>query len=241
MLEYTNKKEGKYMTDLELKKAIETYRMQLEGQQMLLESVASKAIFAFTSQYFSNVSEESIQSISKDEILRKAFLSTFGNTKESSNLVVSLNYIQKVDATLSDGQPELVSIHWKYNQIEELLRVNDKTLQKTSDGLNIYNLYCDLETNRPFLIGVEEQDFLKNVHKIFIPFKPTTETYHYNSKSLEKITKGSATKSFNRLQLYYFRLLLDSSREEAVTRIRKLTSKELEEICLDKDDIRIYK
>lgn len=223
MLEYTNKKEGKYMTDLELKQARETYKMQVEGQQMLLERVANKAVFAFTKQYFSNVSEESIMSISKDEILRNAFLSIFGNTKESSQILFYINCIQRKDACISDGRPELTSIDWS------------KGFLDVPKPLNKYNLYCDLETNQPRLIELSSDENNSDQNIIFIPNHflkcPSKETYFYSSKSLEKITKGYATEPFNRLQLYYFRQLLETSRDEAVKRVKSLDAKEINAIC----------
>lgn len=215
------------MTELELKQARETYKMQLEGQQMLLERVANKAVFAFTKQYFSNVSEESIMSISKDEILRNAFLSIFGNTKESSQILFYINCIQRKDACISDGRPELTSIDWS------------KGFLDVPKPLNRYKLYCDLETNQPRLIELSNQLNYNDSHNIiFLPNYyyegPITETYYYSSKSLEKITKGYVTEAFNRLQLYYFKQLLETSREEAVKRVKSLDIKEINAICKSK-------
>lgn len=224
MLEYTNKKEGPIMTELELKQARETYKMQLEGQRMLLESVANKAVFAFTKQYFSNVSEENIKSISEDEILRNAFLSTFENTKESSQILFYINCIQRKDACISDGQPELTSIDWFKGDVPE--------------PLNKYNLYCDLETNQPRLMELSSNKDNSNSNIYILPNSffecPSKETYFYSSKGLDKITKGYATEAFNRLQLYYFKQLFETSRDEAVKRVRNLKIDELNEICNSK-------
>lgn len=212
------------MTDLELKKAIEKYKMQVEGQRMLLESVANKAVSVFANQYFSNVNEENITAIPKDEILRNAFLSTFRETQESSNLLVYINHIQRINARIDDGQPNLMSINW----------ANEEEWKQ--NGMCLFTFYCDLETNKPFLVGEDNlKSFLKQAYIIrLLDYFPTTESYHYNSKSLEKITKGSATASFNRLQLYYFKQLLETSREGAVSRIKKLTHEEMSTICNSK-------
>lgn len=236
-----NQEKRKKMTDIELKKARIDYKMQLEGQKQLSECLANSSVKTFVSQFFSDTNEESIKNVSKDEILRRSFLKTFQNTEESSHLMVWINYIQKTNANLSDGQPVLESINWKRRKVTELIEMNGEKLLKTPNGLNIYNLYCDLETNIPYLISEEhKKEFFKKANSIFVPFKPVTETYQYNSSSLERITKGSAEKSFNRLQLYYFRLLLDNSKskEEAITRIKSLTTKQMTDICLD-DESRI--
>lgn len=221
------------MTEIELKQAKENYKMLLEGRRILLESVANKAVSTFTKQYFSNVSEESIMSITKDEILRNAFLSTFGETKESSNLIIFLNQGLRINSNINDGQPEFVGIGCKQDSLLPM-------------ELSMHLLYCDLETNQPIIINAENPDEIRYRNKYFdwipIPnYISKKENYYYSSTSLEKISKGSATEAFNRLQLYYFKQLLETSYEEAVTRIRKLTTKELEDICLDKEDIRIYK
>lgn len=207
------------MTDLELKKAIEKYKMQLEGQRILLESVANNAVSTFTSQYFSNVNEENVKKITKEEILRNAFLSTFQYTKESSQILFYINCIQRKDACINDGQPELTSIDWS------------KGVLGIPKPLKLYNLYCDLETNQPRLIELSSN----NNSIIFMPNHflecPSKETYFYSSKGIEKITKGYATEPFNRLQLYYFKQLLETSRDEAIKRVKSLNDKEINAIC----------
>lgn len=213
------------MTDLELKKARELYKMQLEGQRILLESVANKAVSTFAKQYFADVNEDTIKKIPEDEILRNAFLSTFGNTKESERILFYINCIQREDASISDGRPELLSIDWS------------KVILDVPKPLNKYNLYCDLETNQPVLVDfTSDKNRDKNI--IFLPKNflecPLKETYYYSSKSLEKITKGYATEPFKRLQLYYFKQLLESSREEAVSRVKNLNIKEINAICNSK-------
>ena len=92
-----------------------------------------------------------------------------------------------------------------------------------------------METNRPLLLGdniPEEFDYLFNI--LLLPdYIPQKESYHYNCHSLEKITKGSATIPYERLQLYYFKELLKASKkEEVVKRMKSLTKQELESICL---------
>ncbi len=137
---------------------------------------------------------------------------------------VFINYIQRNSNKIDDGQPELISIDWK-REIE-------------LEPSEWYNFYCNLETGVPILIKHNDEVLRKyfsiNTH-IFIPnYSPQTETYHYNNHSLEKITKGSATFPFNRLQLYYFRLLLENSCEDAIKRIKSLSLKEKEEIYCSK-------
>lgn len=214
------------MTEIELKQAKENYKMLLEGRDMLFESVANMAVSTFTKQYFSNVSEESIMSITKDEILRNAFLSTFGNTKESSNLIIFLNQGLRINSNINDGQPEFVGIGCKQDSLLPM-------------ELSMHLLYCDLETNQPIIINAENPDEIRYRNKYFdwipIPnYTPKKENYYYSSTSLDKISKGSATEAFNRLQLYYFKQLLETSYEEAVSRVIKLTPNEVKSICYSK-------
>lgn len=214
------------MTDLELKQAREEYEMQLKGRRMLLESLKSKEISAFTQQHFSNVSEKSILEVSEDEILRKAFLSTFGNTKESSNLIIFLNQGLRINSNINDGQPEFVGIGCKQDSLLPM-------------ELSMHLLYCDLETNQPIIINAGNPDEIRYRNKYFdwipIPnYTPKKENYYYSSTGLEKISKGSATEAFNRLQLYYFKQLLETSYEEAVSRVIKLTPNEVKSICYSK-------
>ncbi len=230
------------MTDLELRRARDEYKTQLKGKRKMLRSLSNSDVQTVMNQYFPNVNK--IRELSQDEILRNAFLANFRNTKESSKLMVWLNYVQRMDDSISDGQPTIASIKWEYYKSLELIRMNEEVpkLLETLNEANIYNLYCDLETNEPFLISeANKQEFLKKSHQILIPVEPRTETYHYNSHSLERITKGPATESFNRLQLYYFKQLLKYSRKKAVARVEQLTTNELDDICLDKDFTRIYK
>lgn len=227
------------MTDIELKNARVNYKMQLEGQRKLLECLANNSVKTFANQFFSDTNEESITAVSKDEILRRSFLKTFQNTKQSNNLMVWLNYIQRTNANLCSGRPVLESIDWRLENMMELIRMNGEKLLKTQNGLNIYNLYCDLETNTPYLVNDEEkQNFFEKRHlrPIFLPLKSRNETYQYNEHSLERISKGFAAQSFDRLQLYYFKLLLDKEnpKEEVAQRIRSLTIQEKENICLEK-------
>lgn len=166
-------------------------------------------------------------------MLRRAFLSVFQNTKESSNLLVYLNRIVRINDKIDDGQPDLVSIGWKESRfIPE--NFEKKSITEKQE-LKAYSLYCDLETNRPLLLGdniPEEFGYLFNI--LLLPgYILQEEIYHFNSHSLEKITKGSATMPYERLQLYYFKELLKASKkEEVVKRMKSLTKQELESICL---------
>ncbi len=212
------------MTDLELEKARKDYRMGLEGQRKLLECVANKAVSIFTDQYFPNVNEEKISSISKDEILRAAFLANFQDTEASSNLLVYLNRIQRIDNYISDGRPELKSVIWEKE---------GKTVYPK--GIHLFGFYVDLETNQPSLINQEMQECLDTSYFLSLPdYTPQTETYHYNSKSQEKITKGKATDAFNRLQLYYFKQIYETDYEQAVLHMQLLSDDQLRKICLTK-------
>lgn len=230
--------EVQYMTEVELSNAKFKYETLKAGKRLMLESLKNEEMHQFASVYFSNVNKEKIQSIHNDEILRYTFLSTFRDTKESSRLMIWLNYVERVDGILCDDQPILSSINWdskwliKKRKELNLFKENEMLLLKTPGRLNIYNLYCDLETNKPFLVrDIDESEFFRTSHAMFIPCNPISEMYTYNSHSLDQITKGTLTKAFNRLQLYYFRLLLNNSKDNSLTRMKKLTSKDLEEIC----------
>lgn len=200
------------MTDLELKNARIAYKMQLEGKRKLLESLANIPIQEFTKQFYPNIKAESILSISDDEILRRTFLRTFQDTKDSMQLMVYLNKVVRNNGTISDAFPYFESIIW------------DNSIKCDLLGEKIYTLFCDLETNNPILIpNYSLNEFLTNIYSIKLSNKPISETYYYNSKSLDKINKGSIEESYNRLQLYYFKELLISSREEAVEKVKILT------------------
>lgn len=232
MLEYTTKKEGTKMTDIELSKARIIYKLHKKGQKDVLENVSHGSMNFFLKTYM-NITQEKIASITDDEMLRRAFLSVFQNTKESNNLLVYLNRIVRINDKIDDGQPDLVSIGWKESKfIPE--NFEKKSITEKQE-LKAYSLYCDLETNRPLLLGdniPEEFDYLFNI--LLLPdYIPQEESYHFNCHSLEKITKGSATIPYERLQLYYFKELLKASKkEEVVQRMKCLTKRELTSICL---------
>lgn len=224
MLEYENKKEGENMTEFELQKARDEYKKQIEGKRLLLEALKNESISSFTKHYFANVKDSNIQSFTNDEILRNVFLSTFRDTKESKNLYIYINRIKRKNVFISDGQPILESISWE-NAGKE--RFGD---------LELYSFYCDLETNKPLLVGKNEIDaFINRTPYLELPdYTPKTETYHYNSSNLEQITKGFATEKFNRLQLYFFKELLENSYDRAVARILNLTNQQKNAICSGK-------
>lgn len=222
------------MTDLELSKAKIIYKLHKKGKEDVLRSLSHGGMKSFLNAY-ANITQEKIEAIAEEEMLKRAFLSTFQNTEESSNLLVYINRIVRTSERIDDGQPDLESVNW------ELCKNIPEGLEKLSlydskkENLNVYSLYCDLETNRPLLLGdctPNRFDYLFNI--LLLPdYIPQTESYHYNSQSLEKITKGSAKEKFNRLQLYYFRELLETSKkEEVIKRMKSLTKKELTNICI---------
>lgn len=171
-----------------------------------------------------DLTEEKIKNIPDDEILRNTFLSVFQHTKESSNLYVHLDSIRRINAVINDERPELVSVYFEDSK---------ENIGKIKNGLHTYSLYCNLENNEPVLIGSRNaREFLENMHIISLLNCGSADIYHYNSKSLEKITKGSATIPYNRLQLYYFRQLFDTSREKANARMLSLTKEDYRDICL---------
>ncbi len=209
------------MTDMELSKAKKEYKELIEGKKRLIYFFNGSLNNKFAFNYF-NVDKEKVNAITNDVILRNTYLSVFQETKESSNLLVYINHIARLNDTINDGQPDFVSIDWKKKQ------------ETMPNGMHNYALFCDLETNHPVLFEdntINEWAHLMNV--IWLPdYSPKEETYHYNSKSLEVITKGSATEKYNRLQLYYFKELLESTKkEDVVTRMKHLTKQELREIC----------
>ncbi len=207
------------MTNLELEKARNEYYYQLAGKKEMLECMNSYLARKFALNL--GIDKDKIEAITEDMILRNTFLSIFQNTKNSNNLMVYINHIQKTNNRIDDGQPELVSINRKTNNPPQELQLSI--------------LYCDLETNKPILINSENKEEIKDKTELLLPdYTPQIETYHYSSHSLEKISKGFATKKFDRLQLFYFRELLEHSREETVERIRKLSIEEMRKICQGK-------
>lgn len=220
------------MTDIELSKAKIIYKLHKQGKEDVLRSLSHGGMKSFLNAY-ANITQEKIEAIAEEEMLKRVFLSTFQNTEESSNLLVYLNRIVRLNDKIDDAQPDLESINWEESKF--LPKGVEKLSIEERKKLKAYSLYCDLETNRPILIGddiPEEFDYLFNL--ITLPdYIPQTESYHYSSQSLEKITKGSAKEMFNRLQLYYFRELLETSKkEEVIKRMKSLTKKELTNICI---------
>lgn len=192
------------MTDLELKKAKEEYKIYLEDKKRLLENISNNTF----AKQFCGLTEERIMAIKEEEILRITFLKNFENTEESCNLIVFLDDIIRNNNEISDVQSELVGVDSK------------KCYMNKS---NIYSLYCDLENNRPFFFDSKVNNGITN-HIFFIHKETGPKMYYYNSKSLEKITKGSKTKEFNELQLYFFRKLLEFSKEEAIEKTLKFAT-----------------
>lgn len=209
------------MTDIELEYAKQKYRIALEGKKNLLECVSKYSTQQFLGMN-TDLTEEKIKNISEDEMLRNAFLSVFQNTQENSKFMVFINTVLRNNDKLDDCQPELIG-------------VGPYALNKrVPNGLNTYDLYCSLENNKPILIGDENNnEFIKSAKIIYLPsFVEGVETYRYSSTSLEKITKGPATIQFNKLQLYYFKQLLETSREKANAHMLSLTKQDYEHICL---------
>lgn len=209
------------MTDRELDIARRKYKQLLEGKRKMLECFNDKDLKSFAFDYY-GINEEKILSIQKEEIIKRAFLSTFQETNQSNNIMVYLNLIQKTNSEIDGIQSEFVSINWK------------NANQPLPKGLQMYSLYCDLETNNPILVDMNNfETFCANSLLINLPdYIMQTETYYYHGKSLEKISKGSATEKFNKLQLFYFQELLQNSKEEVLNRMRSLTPQDYTSICL---------
>ncbi len=207
------------MTDIELKEAKDLYKKHLRGKEQVLECLANGYSNYFLHK-FANTNRDKIAAIEDDEILRNTFLSVFQHEQpeEKNHFYVYINIIERVNDRIDDGQPELVAFDF----------VN------ASKQANYYNLYCDLENNIPVLKDYYNEMKFKTYNRIiFLPvYVAKRETYRYNSKSLEKITKGYATDAFNKLQLYYFKQLLETSREKANARMLSLTNQDYRDICL---------
>ena len=217
------------MTEIELKNARYLHYMSLEGKKSILSWLEYKPAQIFAYEYLC-LGPQKIKEITEEEILRNSFLSISGNTKETNNLLVYLNRIQRKSEKIDDEKPHLKSVNWeKCIHMPEGLEIESVS----ENDLKIYSLYCNLETNQPILYGNSTKNRFDNVGNIIIlpDYTPKTEEYHYNSRSLKKIDKGSAEKAYQRLQLYYFRQLLETSREEALSRIKKLTQEDLRKIC----------
>ncbi len=225
------------MTERELKEARINFYRELEGQKRILKCLRCSGSEEFARDFL-NVTPEKIEQVDRDTILRNTFLSNFQNTEKSGNIMIYMNRIKRINDKIDDGQPDLTSVNWEAcENIPEGLENQSLTEKEKLMGLRIYSLYCDLETNRPLLLGdfTEKRfDWCENI--LVLPnYTPRTENYHYNSASLEKISKGAMTDAFNQLQLFYFKTLLnDDSPEEAITRVRNLKKEELEKICLSK-------
>lgn len=188
--------------------ACEKYKRYLEEKERLLTLLKQEEDNLFLKDFVS-IDRRNIEEISPEKMLQRAFLTSV-NPNVSSGLMVYINDIIRTDASLSDGRPTLVSYDNGYEELEAYKK-----------GLNIYSLYSDLETNRPILINVDNiRDFKDENYVIEHPdYYPVKESYEYHSKSLEKVSKGSFTKLYDEMQVYYFNLLLDKSRDEAFQRV----------------------
>lgn len=213
------------MTNLELQAAKCEYKNQLEGKKQFLDSVLNfPMVHDFVKENMQEL-QETVRNISDDILLRNVFLKEFQKSQSSNHLMVYINCIARTHAHINDGQPNLKSVNWS----------KEKKIDWPKD-MRTFSLYCDLENNEPFLMHNGNVDrFINESFIIILPdYAPQKETYHYTSNSLEKITKGSATISFERLQLYYFRQLLETSRDQALLRIKSLDTDSLRKICLKK-------
>lgn len=210
------------MTNTELSKAKAIFKLYKQGKEDVLKSLSHGGIKSFLNTYL-GVTQEKIESITEEEMLKTAFLTVSQNN--NSNLFVFINLIQRLNDRIDDAQPDLMSINWEDDE---------KWKEK---GMRLFELYCNLETNRPLLIEIDNRlPFLEKAYIIHLPdYNPQTETYHYSSQSLEKITKGAATEKYNGLQLYYFRELLKASKkEDVVEQIKSLTLEKARNICSEK-------
>ena len=224
------------MTNIELENARHLYYTCLEGKKNLLGWIEYKPAHVFANQYL-DINRDKIRKITTDEILRTSFLSIFSNTENSSSLLIYLNRIQRKTEKIDDEKPHLKSVNWeKCINIPEGLEHLSLTEEERENGVNIYSLYCDIETNKPVLYGDSTPNRFDNIDNIIIlpDYEPKTEEYCYNSRSLERISKGSAKIYYERLQLYYFKQLLETSCEEALSRVKSLSKEDLRKICLEK-------
>lgn len=214
------------MTIQEINNAKRAYWQSVQGKEILLKLISSCKINQFVTTYMRDFNSSQITSISDDYILQTSFLSESHNTKASNNLMVYLNNIERLDSSIDAEKPILNSVDWNVLHKEE-----SKNLP---NSLPIFKLYCDLETDRPVLIGQDDfEKFQQKSNIIELPnYTPKKEEYYYNDNGLSSITKGSASEMYNRLQLYFYRELLTKKQEEVVARILKKDT--LENVCLGK-------
>lgn len=205
------------MTDIELNKLRTEYNTYLEGQKKILECMKNEDVQCFAQKYF-NLNGESISAITKDTLLRNIFLNFFQNNEQNGNLFVYLNQIERINSDLINGQA-LVSVDY-----QKKFLMNE---------LSIYPLYCNLETNKPILVDVENNKILPfSSTQIVLPLYTKEKEVYYLKNNLERITKGFTTDQFDRLQLYYFQQLLEHSYEESTEMIRNLSKQDIKKICL---------
>lgn len=205
------------MTDIELNKLRTKYNMYLEGQKKILECMKNEDVQCFAQKYF-NLNAVNISAITKDTLLRNIFLNFFQNNEQNGNLFVYLNQIERINSDLINGQA-LVSVDY-----QKKFLMNE---------FSIYPLYCNLETNKPILVDVENNKILPfSSTQIVLPLYTKEKEVYYLKNNLERITKGFTTDQFDRLQLYYFQQLLEHSYAESTEMIRNLSKQDIKKICL---------